>query len=217
MNTFVICLQALNSDLLLTRDPADFQIYSKDGTGYIPGEGAGMLLIEDLQHAQDRGAHIHAEIVGYGKSSDGCYFAKDDMPARIESMAMAIRQALHEADMAPEEVDLICGTSDGTAARDAVEIGAIRSAFGEARRNLPFVNYNAWFGLVESCVGILNIAVVTEIMKRGEILPIPYTENFCAEDIAFVTQPLKKTVRNALVLGATEGGNHYAVVLRSMA
>ncbi|WP_447889028.1 beta-ketoacyl synthase N-terminal-like domain-containing protein [Serratia fonticola] len=217
MNTFVICLQALNSDLLLTRDPADFQVYSNSGSGYIPGEGAGMLLIEDLQHAQDRGAHIHAEIVGYGKSSDGCYFAKDDIPARIESMAVAIRQALHEANMAPEEVDLICGTSDGTAARDAVEIGAIRSAFGEARRNLPFVNYNAWFGLVESCVGILNIAVVTEIMKRGEILPIPYTENFCAEDIAFVTQPLKKTVRNALVLGATEGGNHYAVVLRSMA
>jgi hypothetical protein len=54
-------------------------------------------------------------------------------------------------------------------------------------------------------------------MKRGEILPIPYTENFCAQDIAFVTQPLKQTVRNALVLGATEGGNHYAVVLRSMA
>ncbi|MFZ1874351.1 MAG: beta-ketoacyl synthase N-terminal-like domain-containing protein, partial [Chania sp.] len=217
MSTFAIYLLALNSDLQLTCDPADFKVYSQNAKGYVPGEGAGMLLIEDLQHAQERGAHIHAEIVGYGKSNDGSFFAQEDMPARIESMAAAIRQALQEADMKPEEVDLICGTSDGTLTRDAVEIGAVRSTFGEARRNLPFVNYNGWFGLVESSIGILNIAVVTEIMKRGEILPIPYTENFSADDIAFVTKPLKKNVRNALVLGATEGGNHYAVLLRSMA
>ncbi|TQI80548.1 3-oxoacyl-(acyl-carrier-protein) synthase [Serratia fonticola] len=217
MSTFAIYLQALNSDLQLTRNPADFKVYGKDAKGFIPGEGAGMLLIEDLQHAQDRGAHIHAEIAGYGKSNDGCYFAPDDMETRIETMAAAIHQALQEAGLQPDQVDLICGTSDGTPARDAVEIGAIRRAFGEARHQLPFVNYNAWFGLVESSIGILNIAVVTEIMKRGEILPIPYTRNFCADDIAFVTQPLKKTVRHALVLGATEGGNHYAVVLRSMA
>jgi 3-oxoacyl-(acyl-carrier-protein) synthase len=217
MSTFLVYLQALNNDLQLTRDPADFKVYSKDAKGYVPGEGAGMLLIEDLQHAQDRGAHIHAEIAGYGKSNDGCYFAQDDMPARVESMAVAIRQALQEAGIKPEEVDLICGTSDGTLARDAVEIGAVRQAFGAASRTIPFVNYNAWFGLVESCIGILNIAVVTEIMKRGEILPIPYTQDFSTDDIAFVTQPRQKTVRHALVLGATEGGNHYAVLLRNVA
>lgn len=216
MSTFAIYLQALGSDLQLTRDPADFKIYSNNAKGYVPGEGAGMLLIEDLQHAQDRGAHIHAEIAGYGKSNDGCYFAQDDIPARVDSMTVAIRQALQEADIKPEEVDLICGTSDGTPARDAVEIGAVRHVFAEACRDLPFVNYNAWFGLVESSIGILNIAVVTEIMKRGEILPIPYTESFSAEDMAFVTQPLRRNVRNALVLGATEGGNHYAVLLRSV-
>lgn len=217
MSTFAIYLQALSSDLQLTLDPADFKVYDQHAKGYVPGEGAGMLLIEDLEHAQARGAHIHAEIVGYGKSSDGCYFTQEDMPARSESMAAAIYQALQEADIRPEEVDLICGTSDGTPARDAVEVNAVRSVFGEARRSLPFVNYNGWFGLVESSIGILNIAVVTEIMKRGEILPIPYTEKFCADDIAFVTKPLQKNVRNALVLGATEGGNHYAVLLRSMA
>lgn len=217
MSTFAIYLQALNSDLQLTCDPADFKIYSKDAKGYVPGEGAGMLLIEDLHHAQERGAYIHAEIAGYGKSNDGCYFVPEDIPARVESMAVAIHQALQEAGINPEEVDLICGTSDGTPSRDTVEIGAVRHVFGASSRNIPFVNYNAWFGLVESSIGILNIAVVTEIMKRGEILPIPYTENFSADDIAFVSQPLQKTVRNALMLGATEGGNHYAVVLRSMA
>ncbi|WP_127957618.1 beta-ketoacyl-[acyl-carrier-protein] synthase family protein [Serratia microhaemolytica] len=217
MSTFVIYLLALNSDLQLTLDPADFKVYSQHAKGYVPGEGAGMLLIEDLQHAQDRGAHIHAEIIGYGKSSDGSFFEQDNITAKVASMASAIRQALQEADIKPQQVDLICGTSDGTPIRDAAEIGAVREVFAESRYHLPFVNYNAWFGLVESCIGILNIAVVTEIMKRGEILPIPYTEQFCADDIAFVTQPLNKTVRIALVLGATEGGNHYAVLLRSMA
>ncbi len=216
MNSFVTYFQALSSELHLSRDASSYQIYSEKSNGYLPGEGAAMLLIEDLELAQDRGATVHAEIIGYGKSNDACFFTQEDMTARIASMAAAITQALDEADVQIQDIDLVCGTSQGTAMHDAVEIGAIRSIFGDFRHTLPFVNYNGWFGHVESCIGILNISVVTEIMKRGEILPIPYTQNFCANDIAFVTEPMKKTVRTALVLGATEGGNHYAVVLRSV-
>jgi len=217
MSPFVTYFQALSSDLQLSQDASSYQIYSDNSNGYIPGEGAAMLLIEDLDLAQARGATVHAEIIGYGKSNDGCFFTKEDMTARIASMAGAIHQALDEAGVQLQDIDLVCGTSHGTAEHDAVETGAVRSVFGELRRTLPFVNYNGWFGHVESSIGILNISVVTEIMKRGEILPIPYTQNFCASDLAFVTEPMKKVVRTALVLGATEGGNHYAVILRSVA
>ncbi|MFI8416341.1 beta-ketoacyl synthase N-terminal-like domain-containing protein [Serratia sp. NPDC078593] len=217
MSTFAAYLQALSGELQLTCDPAGYQIYSENPRGYVPGEGAGMLLLEDMQHAQDRGAPIHAEVIGYGKANDGCFFKPEDIAERAASMATAIAQALQEAGLAADELDLVCGTSDGTPLRSAIELEAMRSAFGEARRSLPFVNYNGWFGLVESSIGILNIAVVTEIMKRGEILPIPYTQQFCADDINFVTTPLRKDVRTALVLGSTEGGNHYAIVLRNVA
>ncbi|WP_299998271.1 beta-ketoacyl-[acyl-carrier-protein] synthase family protein [uncultured Cedecea sp.] len=217
MSSFVTYFQALSGDLQLSQDVSSYQVYSDNSQGYIPGEGAAMLLIEDLSLAQARGATVHAEIIGYGKSNDGCFFAKEDMPARTASMASAITQALDEAGIPLQDIDLVCGTSQGTTEHDAVETGAVRSVFGELCRTLPFVNYNGWFGHVESCIGILNISVVTEIMKRGEILPIPYTKTFCASDLAFVTEPMKKVVRTALLLGATEGGNHYAVILRNVA
>ncbi|MBD8454985.1 beta-ketoacyl-[acyl-carrier-protein] synthase family protein [Serratia rubidaea] len=217
MSTFAVYLQALSGDLQLTCDPAAFQVYSNHAQGYIPGEGAAMLLLEDLHHAQARGAHIHAEIIGYGKDNDGSFFEPHDVVARSASLSRAIGQALQEAGLEPHQLDLVCGTSDGTPLRNAVEIDALRRSLGEARRRVPLVNYNGWFGLVESSIGLLNIAVVSEIMQRGEILPIPYTQEFCAEDFHFVTAPLQQAVNTALVIGATEGGNHYAVVLRKTA
>ncbi len=214
MSKFAIYLQAMQKDLLLTEDPTAFKVYSATQSGYFTGEGAGLLFLEDHQQAQERGANIYAEILGYGKSNDSCYFDRENVSERADAMASAIRQALDEAGLEPQDVELICGTSDGSASNDFVEISAIRTTFGECCRHIPFVNYNGWFGYVESCVGMLNIAVVIEMMRRGEILPIPYTTDFCATDIAFVTERLQKKVRVAMIVGATDGGNYYATLLR---
>lgn len=214
MDPFSTYLQGMHSNLQLTDDPKAYQAYSATGQGYLTGEGAGMLFLEDQQYALARGAQIQALIRGYGRSSDASYFAQDNPVASSQSMARAITQAMQEAGVDADQLDLICGTSDGSLQGSQVELDALRQVLGEQRSQIPVVNYNACFGYIESAIGILNIAMVVEIMKRGEIPAIPHTQTFCCDDFAFVRQRLQKRVRYALVLGATQGGNHYAIVLQ---
>ena len=214
MNPFSIYLQSLHRNLLMADTPQEYQIYSDRQKGYFTGEGAGMLFLEDLERAKARGVSILTEVIGYGRANDVGYFDIDNIAGNAEAMACAIRQALDEAKLAPEEVGLICGSSIGTAASDIAEVEGVRQVFGHYLASVPFVNYNGWFGVVESCMGILNTIVVSEIMRRGEILPIPHTRSFFAEGVDFVSERRKQPVKTALILGSTEGGNHYAVVLR---
>lgn len=215
MKKFSVYLQTLDEESQLLEDPAQFTVYSQQGSGHFLGEGSAMLFLEDYQAAQDRGATIQAEVLGYGKSNDGSYFDKHNIADRCRAQVRAIEQALAEAGITPEQVDLVCGTSNGSRVSGGAEVEAIRQVFAASHPQVPVVNYNAHFGLVESCVGMLNMSVVLEIMKRGEIPPIPNTTDFCTDEIAFVKQFMKKEVNIALVLGSTEGGGYYAFLLRN--
>lgn len=211
----VVYIMAVSGELLLTDNKDSFQVYSdgSNGTkGYLMGEGAGMLFLEDRQYALDRGATIQAEILGYGKANDAGYFDRTDLKNKSDSVVDAIHQALAEAKLSVEQIDLVCGSSPANVG-DQIELEAIRQVFSQQHPTVPVVNYSAHFGFVESCNGILNIATIIEVMKRGEILPIPYTTSFIDNGLAFVKQPLKKQVNIALVLGSTEGGNHYAILI----
>ena len=130
-------------------------------------------------------------------------------------MSTAIRQALDEARISADQIDLICGTSWGSAESADKEIEAVREIFTSSQ--IPLVNYNAHFGFVESAAALLNLSMVLEAMKSGEIAPIPYTREFCAQDIAFVHEPIRRNVRHAMLIGASDGGNNYAVILRKSA
>lgn len=206
--------QAMSEKVNLTEDPTDYHIYSKDKMGYMPGEGACMLFIEDRAHAIERNAIIHAEIIGYGKANDNSFFDNENIADRIDGLTSAINRALLEAKISPNEIDIVCGTSDGNKDNDKVEIGAIRHVFSKLSPEIPVVNYNAMFGLVESCSGLLGITLILNMMKTGEIAPIPYTQNFIDDDINFVTEPMKKEVDIALIIGSSEGCNHYAIIIR---
>ncbi|WP_028222180.1 beta-ketoacyl-[acyl-carrier-protein] synthase family protein [Paraburkholderia oxyphila] len=208
-------LQTLNDGMQLEDHPEAYEVYGENGKGYLLGEGAGMLFLEDVEHARARGVEVLAEILGYGRACDAAYFDRDAIEPRCASITTSIRHALDEAGIGIDEIDLVCGNSDGTATNNAAELGAIRAVLGERVGQVPVVNYNGYFGNVESCSAMLNMIVVLEIMRRGEIPPIPYTTTFSADDIQFVTSLQRKQVRTALVLGATEGGNHYAYVIRA--
>ncbi|WP_034943343.1 beta-ketoacyl-[acyl-carrier-protein] synthase family protein [Erwinia oleae] len=217
MNSFSVYLQSLHRNLMMNESPEAFRVYSDSPAGFFTGEGAGMLFLEDTERATERGATILAEIAGYGRANSTGYFDIDSTEGNAEALACAIRQALTEAQLAPEDISLFCGSSIGTSSSDRAEVNAIRDVFAEKMASTPFVNYNACFGVVESCMGILNVIMVSEIMRRSEILPIPHTTSFCEKEVDFVTERRKQTVETALVLGSTEGGNHYAIVLRKPA
>jgi 3-oxoacyl-(acyl-carrier-protein) synthase len=205
--------QAASARVSWTEDADAFQVYAAQPSGFVLGEGAAMAMLEDVDSAQARGAEILAELVGYGRSCDAAYPGESAL-LHGNAMSTAIRQALDEAGLRFDQVDLICGTSWGVADSADKELGAIREVFGNASAEIPLVNYNGYFGFVESAAALLNLSVVLEAMKTGEIAPIAFTREFCAEDIAFVREPIQREVRHALLIGASDGGNNYAVVLR---
>lgn len=194
--------------------PNAFQTYSADRRGHLLGEGAGVALIEDMDAVRQRGGRVLAEIAGYGRAGDADYFPGRpgiDGPA---GMVLAIQQALHEADMGSESIDVVCGTAWGNPEIAAKELKGVRVVFGRRSGEVPFVNYNGHFGFVEASAPMLNIAVLLDCMDRCELLPIPHTERFCADDMAFVRAKLQRRVHNVLLVGLTDGGNAYAIVLR---
>ena len=209
-----VLMSPATADRLCWSDAADaFQVYGANPSGFTLGEGAAVALLEDLDAAHARGAQVLGVVLGYGRSCDAAYPGESGLAAG-NAMIAAIQQALAEAGLQASEVDLICGTSWGTGDSAQKELDAVRAVFGALAAEVPLVNYNGHFGFVESAAGLLNLAQVLQIMRSGEIAPIPYTREFCADDIAFVRQPLRREVRHALVLGASDGGNNYALLVR---
>ncbi|CAM3928406.1 beta-ketoacyl-[acyl-carrier-protein] synthase family protein [Rahnella bruchi] len=207
-------MDAVAQKIHMTADAHDYHIYGQHAQGYIPGEGACMLLLEDFEAAQARGAGVLAEIIGYGKSCDNSYFDASQQDEKAAALALAIDRALQDADTTAEAIDLVCGTSNGAQHSAAVEIAAIYHCFHQRHPQIPVVNYNAFFGFVESSAGLLNLALLTDCLKKQAVPAIPYTRQFCDERINFVRSPQKMAIRQALLIGATEGGNYYAFVIK---
>lgn len=207
-------MDAVTQKIHMTSDAGEYQIYGKNPKGFVPGEGACMMLLEDLDAAKARGVEVQAEIIGYGKSNSNSFFDAGALDEKADAMTLAITRALTHAGMSAKDIDLVCGTSNGSQASSTVELNAIHQAFAEHNPQVPVVNYNAYFGFVESCAGLLNLAVLVDCLKKQAVPAIPYTSVFCDERINFVREPLKLTLRNVLLVGATEGGNYYAFIIK---
>ncbi|MBV4413070.1 beta-ketoacyl-[acyl-carrier-protein] synthase family protein [Enterobacteriaceae bacterium YMB-R22] len=207
-------MDAVTQKIHRTAEACDYQIYGQNPKGFVPGEGACMLLLEDPEAAKARGVDVLAEIAGYGKSNSNSYFDATQLSEKAEAMALAIARAFADAGITAKEIDLVCGTSNGADASTQVELEAIWQTFGQVNPRVPVVNYNAYFGFVESSAGLMNLAVLVDCIKKQAVPAIPYTEAFCDERINFVSAPLQTTLRNVLLTGATEGGNYYAFIIR---
>lgn len=207
-------MDAVTQKIHMTSDARDYQIYGKEAKGFVPGEGACMLLLEDPEAASERGAEVLAEIAGYGKSCSNSYFDATQLGEKSSSMSLAIERALADAGISAQEIDLVCGSSNGGRENSQIEIDALCEIFAKENPQVPVVNYNACFGFVASVAGLLNLLILIECIKTQSVPAIPYTGEFFDSRVNFVRQPLNITVKHALLIGATEGGNYYAVVIK---
>ncbi|OTG86203.1 beta-ketoacyl-ACP synthase [Acinetobacter sp. ANC 4558] len=207
-------MDAVTQKIQMSSEASEYQIYGHDAKGFIPGEGACMLLLEDLEAAQKRNVEVQAEIVGYGKSNNNSYFSAGQIQEKAKAMALAIQRALSDADISAKDIDLVCGTTSGDDESVQVEIGAIHQVFQQDHPQVPVVNYNAYFGFIESCAALMNLTVIVDCIKKQAVPAIPYTENFCDDRINFVRSPLTTVINNVLLVGANEGGNYYAFVIK---
>src|SRR5580692_1457915 len=149
--------------------------FSKDRRGMILGEGGAMLVLEPLEAAVARGARIHAEIVGFGMSSDACHITQPSS----EGAARAMRAALRDGRLQPEQIGYINAHGTGTAANDSSEAAAIRAVFGAHADRLAVSSTKSMHGHALGAAAALE-CLATALALRDGVLPP--TANFNEHD-----------------------------------
>ncbi|MGO9012973.1 MAG: beta-ketoacyl-[acyl-carrier-protein] synthase family protein [Bryobacteraceae bacterium] len=146
--------------------PETCRPFSKDRRGMVLGEGAAMLVLEPLEAALARGATVHAEIVGFGMSSDACHITQPS----AEGAAKAMRAALRDADLAPEAIGYVNAHGTGTLANDATETAALRAVFGAHTGKLPVSSTKSMHGHALGAAAALE-CLATVLALRDGVLP----------------------------------------------
>lgn len=142
--------------------------FDKNRDGFIIGEGAGIVVLEELEHALARGAHIYAEIVGYGATGDA-YHITAPAPAG-EGGARAMKMALHDAGLKPEEIDYINAHGTSTDYNDKFETLAVKEVFGDYAYKLPISSTKSMTGHLLGAAGGIE-AIFTLLAMRDSMLP----------------------------------------------
>lgn len=155
--------------------PETCRPFSKDRRGMILGEGSAMLVIEPLDAALARGARVHAEIVGFGMSADACHITQPSP----EGAARAMRAALKDAKLAPEQIGYINAHGTATPANDPTETSAIRSVFGPHADRLAVSSTKSMHGHALGAAGALECTAAMLALRDGIIPP---TANFSEPD-----------------------------------
>lgn len=141
--------------------------FSKKRNGTVLSEGAGILVMESLEHAKERGANILAELVGYGMSSD----AKDMVNPDIEGPREAMRQALDEAGLAPSDIEYLNAHGTATTINDANETRAIKAVFGNHAKSLAISSTKSMHGHPLGAGGGLEAVVCIRTINEGWVPP----------------------------------------------
>jgi 3-oxoacyl-[acyl-carrier-protein] synthase II len=188
--------------------------FDRDRDGFVLAEGSGILIMEALDHALDRGARIHAEIVGYGLSGDAFHIAA---PApEGEGMARCMQMALDDAKIAPEEIDYINAHGTSTDLNDKFETQAIKSVFGEHAYKLAVSSTKSMTGHILGGAGGVETAISVLTLTEGIIPPTINYENPDPDcDLDYVPNVCREAeVKTVLTNSFGFGGTNAALVLR---
>jgi 3-oxoacyl-[acyl-carrier-protein] synthase II len=143
--------------------------FDKLRDGFVIGEGAGALVIEELEHARARGAHIYAELLGYSLNNDGFHMTTP-LPSG-ESCIRAMREALSDAHLAPEQIDYINAHASSTQLNDATETLAIKEVFAEHARKIPVSGTKAFTSHPLGATGAIEAAICALALEYQRVPP----------------------------------------------
>ncbi len=191
--------------------------FDRDRDGFVLSEGAGVLILEDLRHAEKRSTlSVYAELAGYGLSSDAYHYTLPDESGDGSCRAMAM--ALHDAEVTPEEIGYINAHGTSTHANDRAETRAIRKAFGAAASKLAVSSSKSMIGHMLGAAGAVE-AAITALALRDGILPptinLEHQDPLC--DLDYVPNKARKSeFRAALSNSLGFGGVNSALVIKSL-
>jgi 3-oxoacyl-[acyl-carrier-protein] synthase II len=191
--------------------------FDKDREGFIYSEGAAALILESVEHALARGARIYAELAGQASSSDGFHMAQPD-PAAL-GPARAMRWALADAGVGPDDVDYINAHGTSTQLNDLTETRAIKAVFGEHAYDIAISSIKSMIGHAMGASGALEAIATTLAMNEGIIPP---TINYETPDPELDLDYVPNTARSAKITVALSnsfglGGQNACIVLKKIA
>jgi 3-oxoacyl-[acyl-carrier-protein] synthase II len=180
--------------------------------GFVMAEGAGILVLESLSHALHRNARIHAEVIGYGASSDA-YHMVATHPEGIGAY-QAMKQALHEANIQPEEVDVISAHATSTEIGDKSETFAIKKLFGEHAYRIPITANKSMIGHMLGAAGGVEAIALVKSMQEGIIPPtINQEQQDPVCDLDYVPNAARQADLKIGISNSFGFGGHNAVIV----
>jgi nodulation protein E len=189
--------------------------FSADRRGLSLGEGAGILVLEDWEHAKARGVAILGEIIGFGMSSDAHHITQPCVHGPVKAMEWALR----DANLSAQQVDYVNAHGTGTAANDLTESRALRAVFGQKADSLPVSSSKSVHGHTLGAAGAIESIVTLLALRNGLIPP---TANISSVDPAceinvIHTAPLKAPLEFAISNTFAFGGLNATLVFSRVA
>ncbi len=191
--------------------------FDANRSGFVMGEGAGIVVLETLEHAQKRGAHIYAEIAGYGANSDAYHITSPAPHGEFQAKCMQL--ALDDAGMKADEVDYVNAHGTSTHMNDAGETEAIKTVWGDAAKNVSVSSIKSMTGHLLGAAGGVE-CIATALAVENDMLPptINYETQDEGLDLDYVPNKAKaKTVRAAISNSFGFGGHNACLLLKKFA
>jgi len=186
--------------------------FDRDRDGFVMGEGAGIIILEELNHALERGAHIYCELSGYGASSDAYHIAAPNPEPDMQSQAM--KDAMKRARVSPEEIDYINAHGTSTPLNDPIETLAIKNALGNAAKTVAVSSTKSMTGHLIGASGGIEAIATALMIENGRIHATINLENpgeGC--DLFYVPQkPIRKDIRKAINNSFGFGGQNASLL-----
>jgi len=188
--------------------------FDKDRDGFLMGEGAGILLLESLEHAQERNAHILCELTGYGTSDDAYHVSA---PAENGAgAALSMQYALDDAGLEPEDIGYINAHGTSTPLNDKSETAAIKTVFGEQAYNVPISSTKSMTGHLLGASGAIEAIVCAKVLENNIL---PATINYVAPDpecdLDYVPNENRKASPDHCMSNSFGFGGHNATLILS--
>ncbi len=190
-----------------------YRPFDKTRDGYAIGEGSGIMILEPQKRVTARSAHVYANIIGYGTTTDGVdriHPAKD-----AKQLARAITMALDDATLSPSEIDYICADGAGTKMSDVTETMAIKQVFNSRAKSIPVSAPKSMFGNLLGASGALDVITTILAMENNLVPPtINLTEPDPECDLDYCANKSQaKDIKRALVINRGRGGINCVLVL----